>query len=221
MATNDDFMNDALKRMVDSQLRPNKVTDPRILDAMRRLRRDQFLPASLRAQACSDQNVPLAPGRVLAQPMVLARLVQAAEPVAGETALVVGAGTGYAAALLAALGCQVTALEEAGALADLAKTALAAQAPSVTLVTGPLTGFWPAGAPYDLILIDGAVTEVPAAVAAQLKSGTGRLMAILGGGPSARAVLGTATPGGVSVRAIFDCICPVLPAFAPAPAFAF
>ena len=143
MATNDDFMNDALKRMVDSQLRPNKVTDPRILDAMRRLRRDQFLPASLRAQACSDQNVPLAPGRVLAQPMVLARLVQAAEPVAGETALVVGAGTGYAAALLAALGCQVTALEEAGALADLAKTALAAQAPSVTLVTGPLTSINP------------------------------------------------------------------------------
>ena len=80
---------------------------------------------------------------------------------------------------------------------------------------------WLIRTPAGLILIDGAVTEVPAAVAAQLKSGTGRLMAILGGGPSARAVLGTATPGGVSVRAIFDCICPVLPAFAPAPAFAF
>ena len=221
MATNDDFMSDALKRMVDSQLRPNKVTDPRILDGMRRLRRDQFLPASLQALACADQNVTLAPGRVLLQPMILARLLQAAEPMPGEKVLVAAAGTGYAAALLASIGCEVTALEEAGPLADLAKTALAANAPGVTLVTGPLPAFWAAGAPYDLIVLEGAVPSLPTAAGAQLNRETGRLVTIVGSGPSAQAVRAQPTVSGLSSRAIFDCICPVLPAFAPAPAFAF
>jgi protein-L-isoaspartate(D-aspartate) O-methyltransferase len=218
---NDAFLTDARNRMVDSQIRPNKVSDPRILDAMRQLPRERFLPPAQLAQAYSDQNVPLAPGRVLLQPMVLARLVQAAAPLPGEKALVVGAGTGYSAALLAALGCEVTALEEPGPLLDLATKALASP---VRPVTGPLTAGWPPGAPYDLILIDGAVPEVPAALASQLNRETGRLLTIVcsnGLGRTGLAVICGPTPAGVSTRTLFDCRCPVLPGFTPAPAFEF
>ena len=175
----DSFLIDARNRMVDSQVRPNKVSDPRILDAMRHLPRERFLPDALLAQAYADQNVPLGGGRVLLQPLALARLVQAAVPLAGEKVLVVAAGTGYSAAVFAALGCEVTALEEPGVLLDLAKTVLAAVAPSVKLVSGSLPAGWPAGAPYDIILIDGAVPEVPATVASQLNRETGRLLTII------------------------------------------
>jgi protein-L-isoaspartate(D-aspartate) O-methyltransferase len=217
-----DVMNDARNRMVDSQLRPNKVSDPRILDAMRTLPRERFLPAALQALAYADQNVPLGGGRMLLQPMALAKLVQAAVPMTGEKALVAGSGIGYAAALLAALGCEVTALEEPGPLADLARTTLSAIAPAVMVVTGPLASGWPAGAPYDVILIDGAVPEIPTALASQLARESGRLVTVLNAdGRTGYAVHVEPTPAGVSVRALFDCLCPILPAFAAAPAFQF
>lgn len=230
-ARKDAFLADARNRMVDSQVRPNRVTDLRILDAMRQLPRERFLPEALLALAYADQNVVLGDGRVLLQPLALARLVQAAEPVAGEKALVVAAGTGYSAALLAELGCQVTALEDQGALLDLARAALPAMAPAVTLVSGPLTAGWPAGAPYDIILIDGAVPEVPATVASQMNRDTGRLLTIIGPqgtggalrltGRTGLAVQAEPTPAGVSLRPLFDCLCPILPGFAAAPAFQF
>lgn len=216
-AQNDTFLIDARNRMVDSQIRPNRVSDPRILGAMRHLPRERFLSDTTLALAYADQNVPLGGGRVLLQPMALARLLQAAAPLSGEKALVVGAGTGYSAALLAAIGCEVTALEEPGALFDLAKAALAAVAPAVRLVSGSLPAGWPGGAPYDLILIDGAVPEVPATLTSQLNRETGRLLTIAG----PVAVRAEPTPAGVSVRALFDCPCPVLPPFALAPVFEF
>ena len=224
----DAFLTDARNRMVDSQVRPNRVSDPRILDAMRHLRRERFLPDAQLALAYADQNVPLGGGRVMLQPLALARLVQAAEPLPGEKVLVAAAGTGYSAAVFAALGCDVTALEEPGALLDIARTALAASAPGVKLVSGSLPAGWPAGAPYDIILIDGAVPEVPANIAGQLNRQTGRLLTIVGAtagrGSSQRsglAVHAEPTPAGVSVRALFDCLCPILPGFAVAPAFEF
>jgi protein-L-isoaspartate(D-aspartate) O-methyltransferase len=218
----DDFLNDARKRMVDSQLRPNKVSDPRILEAMRHLPRERFVPASLATLAYSDENVPLGGGRVLMQPMVIARLLQSALPMKGEKALVVGAGSGYAAALLASCGCAVTALEERGALADLARGVLAAVAPEVTIVTGPLATGCPAGAPYDVVLIEGAVPEIPNPIAAQLKPETGRLVTILStGSHTGQAVLAEMTPAGLAVRTLFDALCPVIPTFAKVSAFAF
>jgi protein-L-isoaspartate(D-aspartate) O-methyltransferase len=228
---NDAFLTDARNRMVDSQIRPNKVSDPRILDAMRHLPRERFLPDALLTQAYADQNVPLGGGRVLLQPMALARLVQAAAPLHGEKALVVGAGTGYSAALLASLGCEVTALEPPGTLLDHAKRVLADVAPLVTLISGALPPGWAAGAPYDVILIDGAVPEVPATVANQLKRETGRLVTVLAPGGTSGGFIGAshrgvaiqaeATPAGVSMRPLFDCTCPVLLAFTPAPVFQF
>jgi protein-L-isoaspartate(D-aspartate) O-methyltransferase len=218
----DDFLTDARKRMVDSQIRPNKVSDPRILDAMRHLPRERFLPASLATLAYADQHVKLGAGRVLMQPMVLAKLLQAAAPLMGEKVLVVGAGTGYSAALLAILGCEVTALEQEATLLDCAKTALAAVAPSVALVSGPLPVGWAANAPYDLILIDGAVPAVPPTIAGQLKRDAGRLVTIINEGDhTGHAVQAELTPAGVSVHALFDCSYPVLPGFAAAPVFEF
>jgi protein-L-isoaspartate(D-aspartate) O-methyltransferase len=221
----DGFVTDARNRMVDSQVRPNRVSDQRILDAMRHLPRERFLPDALLAQAYGDQNVPLGGGRVMLQPVALARLVQAAMPLAGEKVLVIAAGTGYSAALFAALGCEVTALEEPGMLLDQAKPVLAAVAPSVRLVSGALPAGWPPGAPYDIILIDGGVSEVPANLAGQLNRETGRLLTVVGPNAGSRgtglAVQAEPTQAGVSLRALFDFLCPMLPGFAPAPAFEF
>ena len=217
-----DILADARQRMVDSQIRPNRVSDPRILAAMRHLPRERFLPISLEALAYADQTIKLGDGRVLLQPMMLARLLQAAEPSPGEKVLVVGAGTGYSAAVLSECGCAVTALEDSPALHAQAKTILAELTPSVTLVSGPLPAGWPQGAPYDLILIDGAVPAVPANIASQLNRETGRLVTIISEGPHAgHAVQAEPTSAGVSVRALFDCLCPVVPGFARAPAFEF
>ena len=102
---------DARKRMVDGQLRPNRVTDPRVLDAMRELPREDFLPPRPRARAYADEDVPLPGGRAMVAPMVIARLAQLAAVRPGDRALVVCAGTGYGAAVLARCGARVTALE--------------------------------------------------------------------------------------------------------------
>ena len=213
---------DARIRMVDSQVRPNKVTDPRILAAMRRIRRERFLPAALAARAYGDQDVPLGDGRVLSEPMTIARLIQLAGPVVGENALVVAAGTGYGAAVLAGCGVRVIALEEVPALLGLARTALASEAPGVILVSGRLAAGWADGAPYDLILIEGAVREIPPAIAAQLRAGTGRLVTVLrteryGG----QAVLAEADGSGLRAQPAFDCATQLIPALLPAPGFVF
>jgi protein-L-isoaspartate(D-aspartate) O-methyltransferase len=216
------YLAEARERMVASQLRPNKVSDPRILDAMRRLKRERFLPSALRAFAYADDNVSLGSGRVLSQPMVQARMIQAATPSPGEAALVVGAGTGYAAAVLAVLGLRVTALEESAILLDLAHAAFATEAPNVTVAQGPLPAGWPSGAPYDVILIEGAVPEVSADLASQLRPETGRLVTIISErGGMGYAALAELTPAGVSVRPLFDCQSPVLPGFDRARAFEF
>jgi protein-L-isoaspartate(D-aspartate) O-methyltransferase len=208
--------------MVDSQVRPNKVTDPRILAAMRRIPREAFLPADRVARAYLDESVLLPGGRALLEPMVIARLLQAAAIVAGEPALVVGAGTGYGAALLAACGANVIALEDDPALLAIAKPALAAWAPGVQLVTGTLDAGWPAGAPYDLILVDGAAGYMPPAFAKQLRGRTGRLVGVLReGGSLAKAVLAEATHAGLRPQPLFDCAVPLIPALARAPGFVF
>jgi protein-L-isoaspartate(D-aspartate) O-methyltransferase len=211
----------ARNHMVDGQIRPNKVSHPRILAAMRTTPREAFLPRHLSAQAYIDDDVPLGRGRVLMEPLVIARLVQLLKPIPGESVLVVGSGTGYGAMLISACGPSVTALEEDERLLDLARIALPAYAPAVVLVTGKLAEGWPAGAPWDAILIEGAVTEVPPAIVQQLKPG-GRLATVLAsGGRISRAVLAEPTPAGLAHVAAFDCATPVLPPLQPAPGFVF
>lgn len=218
----EDAFADPRNRMVDSQLRPNKVYDPRIVAAMRRLPRERFLPPSLAALAYADEDVPLGNGRVLLEPMVLARLIQLAAPVEGERALVVAAGVGYGAAVLAACGLRVTALEEDQALITLARRALTETAPTAAVVVGPLAAGWPSGAPYDVILVEGALHDIPAAIASQLRSEGGRLVTVLcGPGRTSQGVLAEATLGGLRAQPFFDCGTPPIPSLLPAPVFEF
>jgi protein-L-isoaspartate(D-aspartate) O-methyltransferase len=217
-----EFFADARNRMVDSQLRPNKVTDPRILHAMRTLPRERFLPPHLASLAYADEDVPLGGGRFLMEPMVLARLLQAAAPVAGDTALVVGAGTGYGAAVLAGCGVRVTALEEDAALRAEAQSALTTLAPNVMLVSGALAAGYPAGAPYDIILLEGAVAAIPPAFEKQLRTEGGRLVGVIArSGATSDAVLAEVTPAGLRAAAIFDCAIKPLPSLMPPPVFVF
>jgi protein-L-isoaspartate(D-aspartate) O-methyltransferase len=215
----------ARDNMVDSQVRPNKVTDPRVLDAMRLLPREQFVPPSLAALAYIDEDIPLGAGRVLTEPMVIARLVQLARGRPGERALVIGAGTGYGAALMAACGCDVTALEEDKALIAIALRVLPRLAPAVRVVEGKLAAGLVRAVGWDIVLIEGAVEEIPPALAGQIAPG-GRLVTVLAGsGGGGRAILAepTGTPESPRLRAreIFDCNTPLLPSLRLVPTFVF
>ena len=213
---------DARARMVDSQVRPNRVTDARILTAMRTLPRERFLPPALAALAYTDEDVPLGEDRMLMEPMLFARLVQLAEPVEGERVLLLAAGVGYGAAVLAACGARVVAVEEDARLVALARPALAAFAPGVTLGVGPLSAGWSAEAPYDLVLIEGAVAIPPPAVVAQLRQGSGRLVTVIRrAGEPGQAVLGEVTQAGLQLRPSFDCAIRPIPSLLPKAGFVF
>jgi protein-L-isoaspartate(D-aspartate) O-methyltransferase len=212
---------EARRFMVDGQLRPSAVTDPLLLSAMRELPRESFLPASLRHRAYADELAPLPGGRAMLTPMVLARLIQATLPKPGERALVLGAGAGYGAAVLARMGLEVTAVEADPVLADLARSgaafALHEHRPDV-LTADPAQPV--AGGAYSLILIEGAVRELPPAVLDQLAEG-GR-MAFLREirAPLSRAVLARRLGGSVTETILFEAAAPVLPAFAGRRVFA-
>jgi protein-L-isoaspartate(D-aspartate) O-methyltransferase len=208
--------------MVESQLRPNKVTDPRVLAAFRGIRREFFAPEHLRVVAYIDDDLPLGKGRYLMEPMVAARLLQAAAVERTDTTLIVGAGTGYEAALVAVLARSVLALEEDPDLARRARAALAEHSiASVSLVEGPLPQGHRARAPYDVVFFCGAVAEVPAEIGAQLAEG-GRLVAVVKPGSGTGCAALTTRIGGVLAhRVLFDAATPWLPGFLPKPAFSF
>jgi protein-L-isoaspartate(D-aspartate) O-methyltransferase len=212
----------ARAHMIESQLRPNKVTDARLLAAFSQIRRERFVPEHLRAVAYVDEDLPLGRGRYLIEPMVAARLLQTLAVVPTDTALVVGAGTGYEAALLGLLTRAVAALEEDAELARLARAALVDhRIASVKVVEGPLRDGCRASAPYDVILFGGAVPEVPQPIVAQLAEG-GRLAAVVRAeGSVGRATLTMRTGGGIARRVIFDAATPLLPSLLPQPAFVF
>jgi protein-L-isoaspartate(D-aspartate) O-methyltransferase len=211
----------ARRNMVDGQIRPNKVTDARVIGAMRTLRRELFVPEPQRALAYADEDIRLPNGRAVTEPMVLARLVQAAEPPPGGRALVVGGGTGYGAALLARCGLSVVLLEDDADLLAIARAALAEEAPEVRVEQGPLPAGWRGAAPYDVILIEGAIPAIPPAIAAQATEG-GRIATVLQqAGRAAAAVVAPVRGGHAFPQTLFDCATPPLPAFRPAPAFVF
>lgn len=209
--------------MVDGQVRPNKVNDPRIIAAMRALPRERFVPAAQASLAYSDEDVKLGGGRVLLEPMVIGRLVQIAAVREGERVLVVASGPGYGAALLAACGADVTAVEQDLALLAMARAVLPQVAPGVTLMEGPVAEGWKAGAPYDVILVEGAVPEIPEALAGQLRGDGSRLLAVLKpAGRMGQAVLCTRAGGGrMNPAPVFDCATPVLPMLQREPGFVF
>jgi protein-L-isoaspartate(D-aspartate) O-methyltransferase len=211
---------EAMRRaMVASQLRTNAVDDQTVLAQMGSVPRERFVPAAFHAVAYVDKGVALGHGRELNPPLSTARLLSELHPRASDRALVVGAATGYSAALLAGMVAHVTALEEQPDLARQAADALAPY-PNVALVQGALAEGWAAGAPYDLVLIDGAVETIPTAIQQQLVDG-GRLAAGLIGDGVIRMVIGSRAGQGFGTFAVADYDAAPLPGFAPAPAFQF
>lgn len=209
----------ARRNMVDGQVRTADVTDLRIISAMLDVPREAFLPPAKAGLAYLDLDVPLGNGRCLMKPMVLAKLIQAADLAGSDRVLDAGCGTGYAAAVLGRIAGQVVALEQDAGLAQAARAALAAL-PNVTVQSGPLTEGWPAGGPYDAILVEGATEFAPDMLLRQLKDG-GRLVCVLGSGPGAKAMLYRRSGHDSGGRAIFDAAAAVLPGFVKPPHFAF
>ena len=215
----------ARDHMVDSQLRPNRIVDPRLIRAARRIPRERFLPPSLASMAYTDEDVALPGGRNMMEPLVLANLIQLARIRQGERVLVVGAGAGYGAALIDALGANVTALEQDKSLLEQAQTVLPELAPRVSLVEGSLVEGRPG--PWDVILIEGAIPAIPPRIGAQLNAQGGRLVTVLAAPPGlSHGVLAEPiNPGApnpvLRAQPHFDCATPLLPAFRPKPAFKF
>jgi protein-L-isoaspartate(D-aspartate) O-methyltransferase len=213
----------ARRNMVDGQLRPNRVTNTALLAVLGELPRERFLPDSVRSVAYADEDVPLGGGRYLMEPMVLARLIQTLQPQPEDRALVVAAGRGYGAALLARLVKVVTALESDPALAAAGEqTASDLGLAGVLWTTGTLEQGVAGSAPYDVILIEGAVRQVPQTIFDQLAEG-GRLAVTLAGANGAMGVAQIfVKDGGVtSGRPLFEAGTPLLPGFASPPRFTF
>jgi protein-L-isoaspartate(D-aspartate) O-methyltransferase len=212
------------RAMVDAQVRANDVTDLRIVASMMETPRERFVPASLSSFAYIDDDLLVKdglPARYLMEPMVLAKLLQAAEIGPDALVLDVGAATGYSTAVLARLAGQVVALEEDAELAAQGSNLLVELGLlNAAFVQGPLTAGWPGESPYDVILLNGAVDSAPEALLGQLKPG-GRLVAVLGRGRAGRATVFTNTSGGVGSRVVFDAAVPVLPGFEARPGFVF
>ena len=207
--------------MVESQLRAGRVTHPALLDAMGLVAREEFAPVALKPVAYVDEDLPFA-GRVLVEPMVFARLLQSAGTGPDDYVLDVGAGLGYSSAVLGRVASAVVALESDGDLAERARRALAAAgSDNVLVVEGPLEDGYPEEAPFNLIVIQGAVASVPQALLDQLAEG-GRLAAVVrSGGGLGRATVFSKRGGVVSSRTVFDAGTPYLAGFEPKQEFVF
>lgn len=206
------------RAMVASQLRTTGINDPRVIAAMGDVPRERFVPADRIAVAYADALVPLGKGRDLNTPMAVGRLLTEAAPQPSDRALVIGAATGYAAAVLARLVASVVAVEEDPELAATAKAAF--KGAKVKLVEGPLVNGYKAGAPYDLILIDGAVEYVPEAIVVQLAENGRLAAAILEGGVS-RISIGRRGGTGFGMVAVSDAASAILPGFQKPRGFTF
>jgi protein-L-isoaspartate(D-aspartate) O-methyltransferase len=206
------------RAMVASQLRTTGVNDPRVIAAMGAVPRERFVPADRCALAYADAPVPLGHDRQLNPPMALGRMLTEARLSGEERGLVIGTATGYSAALLARLVREVVALEEVAELAVFARNALAGT--GVELVEGPLAEGYAAGAPYDFILIDGAVEHVPQAIVDQVADGGQISLALIEDGVT-RLCVGRMIGGALGTTAFADAAAAVLPGFQKPRGFIF
>jgi protein-L-isoaspartate(D-aspartate) O-methyltransferase len=210
----------ARRMMVDGQIRPSSVTNLDLIAAMLEIPRERFVPPALAELAYLDRDIAVDDKRALLKPVLTARLIQAAEIASSDRVLDVAAATGYSSAILARLAGAVVALEDDAARTRRCGEILAQLgADKVTAVSGPLDAGWPAGAPYDVILVNGAFEVEPQTLLAQLKEG-GRLVGVLGSGPG-KAMIYRKDRGEIGGCALFDAAAPLLPAFTKAPAFVF
>lgn len=211
------------RSMVESQLRTSGVNETSIVSIMGKVPREAFVEPAHRAIAYMDRPLYFAGEvsrtRALNPPLALGRMLTEARPEASDKVLLIGAGTGYAAAVLGGLVDNVVAVENMPELARQARENLSGQA-NVEIVEGELTAGHPAGAPYDLILIDGAVEHVPEAIWSQLREG-GRLVCGIYGDGVPRLAIGRRSEGGFGLRSFTDYEVPKLPGFEKEKGFTF
>jgi protein-L-isoaspartate(D-aspartate) O-methyltransferase len=205
--------------MVASQLRTNAVSDPRVVAAMAVVPREDYLPAGIGSLAYRDTTIPLVNGRQANPPMATGRLLTAAALRAEDRVLLIGAAGGYAAAVLARIVGSVTAVESDAALLAIARRTLAGMK-GVALHEGPLHVGAPQGAPYDVLVVDGAVEQLPAALIEQVAIG-GRVVAALNDRGVTRLASGPRTGGGFVLQPFADGEAALLPGFAPPARFSF
>ena len=212
----------ARTNMVKSQIRPNKVTDPLIIEAMGDIPRERFVPESHLGVAYVDEDIAIAGGRYLMEPMVLARLLQSAEIKETDVVLDIGCATGYSAALIARLANTVVAVESDPDLAATAQRLLSElDVDNAVVIEADLRHGYAEQAPYDVILFDGALAHIPDDICAQLAEG-GRLVAVVKNGTGmGRAILVGRREGVLSRRVLFDAATPLLPGFAAEAGFVF
>lgn len=214
----------ARRAMVDSQLRPNAVTDLDLLEAMGTVPREMFVPEDRCPIAYIDEDIPLGTGpdaRWLLEPMVFARLVQLAEIGPDDIVLDLACGTGYSTAVIARLAGSVVAVDDQPALVEAASENLTAlDIGNAAAVVGELTAGKPDEAPFDAIVVNGAVDDVPETLLAQLKQG-GRLVAVVRHGAVSTGTVFVMSGGEVASRAVFDAAVPALPGFVRKPEFQF
>jgi len=209
--------------MVEGQIEPSAVTDPRIISAFLDVPREIFVPKALRPIAYVDEDLEVAPKRFLMEPAVFARLVQAAMIAENDVVLDIACATGYSSAVLARLAGTVVGLESDAAIAEQAGNTLnELGVDNAVAVVGPLTEGYARQGPYDVIIIEGAVEVVPETVQEQLAEG-GRLLAVVDREPRAmgKATMIMRRRGVLSSRVLFDAAVPLLPEFAVPRGFVF
>jgi protein-L-isoaspartate(D-aspartate) O-methyltransferase len=205
--------------MVASQLRTNAVNDVRVVEAMARVPREAYLPAEHRAIAYRDTLLPLGNGRRQNSPLATGRLVTEAQLRSSDHVLLIGAAGGYTAAVLAGLAGSVVALEEDDGLAGVAREALAGLG-NVTVVQGPLPAGWADAGPYDVLIVDGALEQLPDALVSQVKPG-GRVVSGVVDRGVTRLAAGRRTEGGFGLIDFLDLECAILPGFGRPKTFQF
>ncbi len=208
--------------MVESQLRTNRIDDPTVLSAMSSIPRERFLPKALHGIAYADEDLPLADGQFLIEPLALARLLQAAAIKPDDVVLVVGCGTGYVAAVTAKIGATViSVLTDEGMVDRIQPVFDQLEADNVvTSIAADPTAGDPSQAPFDVIIIVGAVAAVPGTLIEQLGD-DGRLVAVVGAGHAGKGMLATKVNGVVVDRVFSDARIPPLPGLDVTPGFAF
>ena len=211
----------ARRSMVDSQLKPNQIVDQRVAQAMAEVPRELFVPETLAAVAYVDEDLPIAPGRFLMEPIVFARLLQAAAIGPNDIVLDLGCGTGYSTAVLARLANAVVAIEPDPDLRARAETVMAKiGADNTAIVDGDLTIGSPDQGPFDVIFLNGAAEQIPDGLVDQLADG-GRLVAVQVRNGVGKTTVFERQGDLVGARELFDAAIPVLPGFASRPGFVF
>jgi protein-L-isoaspartate(D-aspartate) O-methyltransferase len=211
----------ARHNMVENQLRPSRIDEPRVLKAMGEIPRELFVPKALRGVAYGDEDLVLGQGRFLIEPLALAKMVQSAEPRGEDVALVVGDITGYAAAVLSRLVATVFLLVPAGTAAEpIEKLLSELGCDNVVLQQGDAMQGHPAQAPFDLVLLAGSVPAIPPALIEQLAD-RGRLVGVVEHGRDGKVTVARKVNGHVGRLTPYDAQIGRLPGFKVETGFRF